>query len=104
VPPPCALRTPEERLPSGGPKEEFGRMIFQKKSSLGDRTKVPWQLLVEVRLKCKETITADENVKKPSPQLSLTLACVIALSKTLPNLHGASRVPAPPRAPADVVY
>jgi len=36
-----ALRTPEKRLPSGGPKEEFGRMIFQKKSSLGDRTKVP---------------------------------------------------------------
>ena len=34
-----ALRTPEERLPSEGPKEAFGRMIFQKKSSLGDRTK-----------------------------------------------------------------
>jgi hypothetical protein len=33
-----ALRTPVERLPSGAPKEEFGRMIFQKKSSLGDRT------------------------------------------------------------------
>jgi len=27
-----ALRTPEERLPSGAPKEEFGRMTFQKKS------------------------------------------------------------------------
>ena len=39
----CALRTPEERLPSGAPKEEFGRMIFQKQSesSLGDRIKVP---------------------------------------------------------------
>jgi hypothetical protein len=35
----CALRTPEERLPSGAPKEEFGWMIFEKKSSLGDRTK-----------------------------------------------------------------
>ena len=35
----CALRTCEERLLSGAPKEEFGRMIFQKKSSLGDRTK-----------------------------------------------------------------
>jgi len=34
-----ALRTPEERLPSGAPKEEFGRMIFQNKSFLGDRTK-----------------------------------------------------------------
>ena len=33
----CALRTPEERLPSGGPTEEFGRMIFEKKSSLGGR-------------------------------------------------------------------
>ena len=31
-----ALHTPEERLPSGAPKEEFGRMIFGKKSSLGD--------------------------------------------------------------------
>jgi len=27
---------PEEMCPSGGPKEEFGRMIFEKKSSLGD--------------------------------------------------------------------
>jgi len=44
-----ALRTPDDRLPSGAPKEEFGRMIFQKKSSLGDRTKVPRKLLVEVR-------------------------------------------------------
>jgi len=35
-----ALRTPEERLPSGAPKEEFGWMIFGKKKSLGDRTKV----------------------------------------------------------------
>jgi len=25
-----ALLTPEERLPSGAPEEEFGRMIFQK--------------------------------------------------------------------------
>jgi len=33
-----ALRTPEERLPSGTPKEEFGRKIFQKKTSLGDCT------------------------------------------------------------------
>ena len=41
------LLTPED--PSGAPKEEFGRMIFQKKSSLGDRTKVPRQMLVEVR-------------------------------------------------------
>jgi len=39
------LRAPEERHPSGAPKEEFGRMIFKNKSSLGDRTKVqstPW--------------------------------------------------------------
>jgi len=33
-----ALRTLEERLPPEAPKEEFGRMIFEKKSSLGDRT------------------------------------------------------------------
>ena len=34
------LRTPEERLPSGAPKEEFGQMIFEKKSFLGECTKV----------------------------------------------------------------
>jgi len=34
------LRTLEERLPSGAPKKEFDRMIFEKKSSLGGRTKV----------------------------------------------------------------
>ena len=35
-----ALRTLKERLPSGVPKEEFGRMIFEKISFIGDRTKV----------------------------------------------------------------
>jgi hypothetical protein len=32
------LRTPEERLHPGGPKEEFDQMIFGKTSSLGVRT------------------------------------------------------------------
>jgi len=41
--------------------------------------------------------------KRKKLQLSPTLACIQALSKTLPNIHGASHVPAPPRAPADVV-
>jgi len=40
---------------------------------------------------------------RPSLQFSLTLTCTKALSKTLPNIHGLSHVPAPPRAPADVV-
>jgi len=47
-----ALRTPEERLPSGAPKEEFGWMIFETKSSLGTVLKFSQhrrQLLVEVR-------------------------------------------------------
>ena len=47
-----ALCSPKERLPSGVPKEEFGRMIFGTKSSLGDRTKYIQrcrQVLVEVR-------------------------------------------------------
>ena len=35
-----ALRTPGERLPSGASKEEFGRIIFENKSALGDRIKV----------------------------------------------------------------
>jgi len=35
-----ALCNSEERLPSGVPKEEFGRMIFGKRSSLRDRTEV----------------------------------------------------------------
>jgi len=30
------LRTPEVRLPSGVPKEEFGWMIFEKKTSVGN--------------------------------------------------------------------
>jgi len=46
---PSALRTPEEGLPSGAPKEEFGRMIFEKKSSLGDRAKAQSPTLVELR-------------------------------------------------------
>jgi len=36
----CALRTPEEKLPSESQKEEFGRMILGKKSSLEDCTNV----------------------------------------------------------------
>jgi len=48
-----ALRTPEERLPSGGPKEEFGRMIFIQKNLLwGTVLKFSQrrgQLLVKVR-------------------------------------------------------
>ena len=35
-----ALRSPEKRLPSGALKKEFGRMNFENRSSLGDRTKV----------------------------------------------------------------
>jgi len=40
---------------------------------------------------------------RPSLQPSLPLACTKALSKTLPNIHGASHVPAPPCTSADVV-
>jgi len=36
----CALHTPEERFPSGAPKEEFGWKIFEKNLPLGDCTKV----------------------------------------------------------------
>jgi len=46
------MPTPEERFPSGAPKEEFGWMIFEKKSSLGNVLNLshrPRQLLVEVR-------------------------------------------------------
>jgi len=43
------LCNPEERLPSGAPKEEFGRIILEKKSSTGDHTKVKSTTLVEVR-------------------------------------------------------
>ena len=64
------LRTPEERSPSGAPKEEFGRMIFQKKSSLGDRTKVLWQLLVEVR---RGTATSDAPCILDHPCRSVSL-------------------------------
>ena len=64
-----ALRTPDQRLPSGALKEEFGRMIFQKKSSLGHRTKVPRQLLVEVRRgigTCDAPCTLDHHCSSAS--------------------------------------
>jgi len=43
------LRTPEAGFPSGAPKEEFGWMVFEKKSSLWDRTKVQSTPLVAAR-------------------------------------------------------
>jgi len=92
----CALRTPEERLLSGAPKEEFGRIIFETKSSLGDCTKVqstPWAA-------ASGGGAWRWNVRRPMYirillQLRLTLACIKALSKTVPNIHGFSHVPAP---------
>ena len=94
-----ALRTPEERLPSGAPEEEFGRMIFQKNIPLGAVLKFRgscswrWGMVMEIVMPV---------YIRPSLQFSLKLICTKALSKTLPNIHGASHVPAPPRAPADV--
>ena len=79
-----ALRTPEERLPSGAPKEEFDRMIFPKKSSLGDRTKVP--LAAAGGGEAWHRNVWHPVYIRPSLQLSLTLACIKALSKSLPNL------------------
>jgi len=44
-----ALRTPVERLPSGAPKEEFGRMIFQKSLPLGTVLQpVLWKMRLEM--------------------------------------------------------
>ena len=46
------MRTPEERLPSGAPKEEFGHMIFEQNLSWGTVLKISQrrrQVLVEVR-------------------------------------------------------
>ena len=63
------LRTPEKRLPSGAPKDEFGRMTFQKKSSLGDHSKGPRQLLVEVRRgtgTCDTTFILDHHCSSAS--------------------------------------
>jgi len=105
-----AMRTPEEKLLSGGPKEEFGRMIFSKKNfkkNLPRGTVLKFshrrrQLLVEVRRgarTCDARCMLDYHL-----QLSLTLACINALSKTLPNIHGAPHVQchaSPPRAAAD---
>ena len=67
------LRAPEDRLSSGVLKEEFGRMIYEKKSSLGNRGRsgvVQKRVMISLLL-----------------QLSLTLAwaCVKVLSKTLPK-------------------
>jgi len=90
------LHTLEERLPSGAPKEEFGRIIFEQKSSLRDCTKV--KSTPSAAARGGEALR--RNVWRPvyirlSLQLSLTLACIKALSKTLPNIHGSSHVPVP---------
>jgi len=46
-----ALRTPEERHSSGAPKDEFGRMIFEKNlpwETVLKFSQSRWQLFVEV--------------------------------------------------------
>ena len=83
-----SLRGPEGRIWP----DDFSKIIFPGGPWL---IEVARQLLVEVR--CGKN-------NKTSLQLSLTLACTMALSKPLPNIHGASHFPAPPRAPANVVH
>jgi len=83
-----------------GLKEEFGRMIFEKESSLGHRTKVQSMLPAAAR----GSDTWRRNVWRPMYirlllQFTLTLAYIKALSKTLPNIHGSSHVPAPRQTP-----
>jgi len=46
---PGALRNPKERFPCGVLKEEFGCMVFEKKSSMGDLTKVQSTPLASAR-------------------------------------------------------
>jgi len=86
---------PGGEVPSGAPKEEFGLMTLEKKSSLGDRTNVQSTPSAAAR----ECEAWRRNVRRPVYirlllQLSLTLACIKALSKTAPNIHGSSHVAA----------
>ena len=71
----------EEVLPYGRRKNLAG-WFFKKNLPWVSVLTVPRQLLVEVEIF----------------ELKITLACIKALSKTLPTIHGASHVPAPPRA------
>jgi len=91
-----ALRTPEERLPSGTMKKKFGRMILGKKSSVGDRTNVqsPPSATAHGGEAWRQNVWRSVYIRL-SLQLSLTLACIKTLPNTLPNIHRASHVPAP---------
>jgi len=53
----------------------------------------PWQLLVDVRRGARTF--DDPCILVSFMQLSLTLACIKALSRTPPDIHGSSHVPAP---------
>jgi len=87
----ASLRVPEGRI---WPND------FQKN--------LPWGTVLEFRRSDRGGESWHQNVWRPvyirpSLQFSLTRACIKALSKTLPNIHWATHVPAPPWAPADVV-
>ena len=91
----CALRSPEEGLPSGAPKEEL--WIWPDDSWKKIFPGGPYQSSV---IDTRGGEAWRRNVWRPmyirlSLQLSPTLDCIKALSKTLPNIHGASNVPAP---------
>ena len=82
----------------GGPKEKFGLMIFEKNPSWGTVLKLSQRhqhLLVEVRH--GDVGVAPERVMymRLPLQVRFTLDYIKALSKTLPNIHWSSRVPAP---------
>jgi len=85
------LRDLEERVPSGVPKEEFNRMIFKNNLPGGSVLKFrqySWQprLLVDVRRGAG--MFDDPCILVSFMQLSLTLACIKALSNTPPNIDG----------------
>ena len=83
-----------------GPTGRIWPDDFWKKTSQGDRTKVQSTPLAAARggEAWRQNVWRSVYIKLLL-QLSLTLACIKTLSKTLPNIHGSSLVPAPCHGP-----
>jgi len=56
---PRALCTPEGRLPSGGPKKEFGRMIFEKN--------LPWGTVLNFSQRHRQVLV--EALERVTPRV-----------------------------------
>jgi len=91
-----ALRTPNKRVFSGVPTEEFSGMIFEKNRPWGSVLKFcqcPRQLLLEVRCgagMCDDPCILGRILHSAFMQARVRLGC---MNET--NMHGSSHVPVP---------